>query len=136
MPASLIKLSITATSSQPTLTGGDVDTTVTPSSSQYVALASAGTLAGTTLTILATAFADDNGTLASAFPANTGYYNLYINGVLQQDGLSTVTTSQIEIQDGDEISTTSPIVVQFVASAADSTLTPPTVSTPIITVNT
>ncbi|MDF2658604.1 MAG: hypothetical protein K0Q94_1395 [Paenibacillus sp.] len=136
MPASLIKLSITATSSQPTLSGGDVDTTVTASSSQYVALASAGTLDDTTLTILATAFVDDTGTSVTAFPDNLGYYNLYINGVLQQNGLSTITTSQIEIADGDQISSTSPVVVQFVASAADSTLTPPTASAPIITVNT
>lgn len=136
MPASLIKMFITAVATQPTLTGGSVATTVDPTGTQYVALASTGTLAGGTLTILATAFTDDDGTAVTAFPDNVGYYNLYVNGVLQQAGLSTISTSQIAITDAADIAGSAPIVVQFVASTADSTLTNPTVSIPDITVNT
>lgn len=136
MPASLIKMYITATATAPTATGGSVSTTVSSTSQQVVALASAGTVTGTTLTILATAFVDGSGDPVTQFPTNSGFYSLYVNGVLQQEGLSTLTTSQISIEDGDQIATSSPIVIQFVASTGNSTYTDPTISAPTITVET
>jgi len=143
MPASLIKLYITAVSASPTLdvTGGAVNTTVTSTGTRYTALASAGTLDTETgvLTIPATAFSDDDGNLVeSTFPENVdGYFNLHINGVLQQSGLSSASNaSQIVINDASTIAGDTPIIIQFIASAATSALTNPTVAAPGITVNT
>jgi len=43
-----------------------------------------------------TAFLDDSGTAATAFPVVTnGYYNLYINGVLQEGDAYTVSATEV-----------------------------------------
>ncbi|WP_010530277.1 DUF4183 domain-containing protein [Lentibacillus jeotgali] len=49
---------------------------------------------GTTLTIDAASFFADDGTAVTALPeleANNSYYNVYVNGVLQMQGLTTYT---------------------------------------------
>ncbi|WP_249712639.1 DUF4183 domain-containing protein, partial [Bacillus cereus] len=44
----------------------------------------------------ATTFLDDGGTAATAFPVVTnGYYNLYINGVLQEGEAYTVSATEV-----------------------------------------
>jgi hypothetical protein len=46
--------------------------------------------------ILATAFLTDTGVAATAFPVVTnGYYNFYINGVLQEGGSYTITATEL-----------------------------------------
>lgn len=47
-------------------------------------------------TVAATTFLDDSGTAATAFPVvANGYYNLYINGVLQEGDAYTVSATEI-----------------------------------------
>ncbi|WCK55921.1 DUF4183 domain-containing protein [Aneurinibacillus sp. Ricciae_BoGa-3] len=81
-------------------------------SNKYFAPASAGTVAGGNLTILATAFVDDNGNAITAFP-NHAYYSLYINGLIQENGVATVTSSQIVISGGGALDPSDPIFVEL-----------------------
>jgi len=76
----------------------------------------AGTGAGATFAIAATAFTDDAGTAATAFPGIFNYYNLYINGLMQTADTSTVTTTTLTIPGGDALDDGTPILVQFVVS--------------------
>ncbi|MDW0118539.1 DUF4183 domain-containing protein [Sporosarcina thermotolerans] len=47
-------------------------------------------------TVLASAFLDDSGNAATAFPVVTnGYYNLYLNGVLQEGDSYTITATEL-----------------------------------------
>lgn len=47
-------------------------------------------------TVLATAFLDDSGVAATAFPTVVnGYYNLYLNGVLQEGGTYTISATEL-----------------------------------------
>lgn len=51
-------------------------------------------------TIPASSFLDDTGTAATAFPVVTnGYYNLYINGVLQEGASYTITSTELTFND-------------------------------------
>lgn len=75
-----------------------------------------GTGTGATFNILATTFTDDTGTTATAFPGSFAYYNLYINGLLQTDDVSSVTTTEITIPDGDTLDGATPVVVEFVVN--------------------
>lgn len=66
------------------------------------------------LTIPANAFVDDQGDPVSSITlitANNGYYNLFINGVLQQEGLYTVSETQVVIQDAADIKKDTPIIL-------------------------
>jgi ribose 5-phosphate isomerase len=74
----------------------------------------AGTGTGATFNILATAFTDDTGAAATAFPTSPAYYNLYINGIVQEGNTSTVTTTAITIPDGDTLDPATPVTVEFV----------------------
>ena len=48
-------------------------------------------------TVLVSEFLDDTGVAATAFPVVTnGYYNLFINGVLQEDGSFTVSATDLK----------------------------------------
>ncbi|GEB31845.1 MULTISPECIES: DUF4183 domain-containing protein [Brevibacillus] len=76
----------------------------------------AGTGTGATFAIAATAFSTDAGTAATAFPSTFAYYNLYINGVLQPGGTSTVTTSTLTIPDGDAENDGVSVLVEFVVN--------------------
>ncbi|PYI53480.1 DUF4183 domain-containing protein [Paenibacillus flagellatus] len=74
----------------------------------------AGTGTGATFAIAATAFTDDTGAAATAFPASYAYYNLYINAVLQTGDTSTVTTTAITIPGGDALDDATPLIVEFI----------------------
>jgi hypothetical protein len=67
-------------------------------------------------TILATAFLDDAGVAATAFPVVTnGYYNLYINGVLQEGDSYTITATELTFNDvTGTISAGTPVIVEAV----------------------
>ncbi|HEY2492786.1 MAG TPA: DUF4183 domain-containing protein [Paenibacillus sp.] len=65
----------------------------------------------------ATSFVDDNGTAAVSFPAVTnGYYNFYINGVLQEKGTYTVSTSALTINTASagDIAANTPFIIEAV----------------------
>ncbi|UUZ90336.1 DUF4183 domain-containing protein [Paenibacillus sp. P25] len=85
-------------------------------SRRYSSTAGAGTGTGATFAIAATAFTDDTGAAATAFPASYSYYNFYINGVLQTADTSTVTTTAITIPGGNVLDGGTPIIVEFVVT--------------------
>lgn len=75
-----------------------------------------GTGTGATFAIAAVEFTNDAGTAATAFPSNFAYYNLYINGVMQQGDASTVTTTAITIPGGDVLDPATPLTIVFVVT--------------------
>ncbi|CAG9613124.1 hypothetical protein BACCIP111899_02319 [Bacillus rhizoplanae] len=75
-----------------------------------------GTGTGATFNILATAFSDDTGAAATAFPASFAYYNLYLNAQLQLANTSTVTTTAITIPGGDVLDAGVPVMIEFVVN--------------------
>lgn len=81
---------------------------------RFASTLGAGTGAGATFAIAATAFTNDTGAAATAFPGSYAYYNLYINGVLQTADTSTVTTATITIPGGDVLDGGTPVIVEFV----------------------
>ncbi|MFC9706615.1 DUF4183 domain-containing protein [Paenibacillus sp. NPDC056933] len=91
---------------------------VTPfqNSVRFAATIGDGTGTGATFAIAATAFTNDAGAAATAFPSTFNYYNLYINGIMQTADTSTVTTTTITIPGGDALNAGIPVVVQFVVS--------------------
>ncbi|HBU84012.1 DUF4183 domain-containing protein [Paenibacillus sp. UMB7766-LJ446] len=91
---------------------------VTPfqNSVRFAATIGDGTGTGATFAIAATAFTNDAGASATAFPGTFNYYNLYINGIMQTADTSTVTTTTITIPGGDALNAGIPVVVQFVVS--------------------
>ncbi|MFD1956624.1 DUF4183 domain-containing protein [Paenibacillus thailandensis] len=76
----------------------------------------AGTGTGATFAIAATAFTDDNGTAATAFPGSFAFYSLYINAMIQSGDTSTVTTTTITIPDGNTLDPATPVTVEFVVN--------------------
>lgn len=79
---------------------------------KYYALASAGTVAGADLTIPATAFVDDNGNAITAFP-NHAYFSLFINGMIQQNGVGTLASDELTIVGGAVLDPGNPIFVEL-----------------------
>lgn len=91
---------------------------VTPyqNSRRFSSTIGAGTGTGATFAIAATAFTNDSGAAATAFPSSYSYYNLYINGIMQTADTSSVTTTAITIPGGDVLDAGTPIIVQFVVT--------------------
>ncbi|MGN7168891.1 DUF4183 domain-containing protein [Paenibacillus cellulositrophicus] len=91
---------------------------VTPyqNSVRFTSTIGAGTGTGATFTIAATAFTNDAGVAATAFPGTFNYYNLYLNGLMQTADVSSVTTTTLTIPGGDVLDPGTPVVVQFVVS--------------------
>ncbi|EJW14402.1 DUF4183 domain-containing protein [Paenibacillus alvei] len=85
-------------------------------SRKFAATTGAGTGTGATFAVAATAFTNDAGAAATAFPSLFAYYVLYINGVIQTADTSTVTTTTITIPGGDALDPATPIVVEFVVT--------------------
>ena len=83
---------------------------------KFSSIAENGIATGPGYTILATSFTTDTGIAAIAFPSSLAYYNLYINGQIQTVDTSTITTAAINIPDGDTLSPSTPIVVEFVVN--------------------
>jgi hypothetical protein len=136
MVASLIKLFVTATASAPIATGGTVETTVDPAVTRYNTTLTAGMI-GANTTILAADFLDDNGDAVTVLPAppTDGYYNVYVNGVLQQGGLSTLTSASLVLATNATTAGT-PVVLEvsdFSNTTSDITVEPD-ISAPIITI--
>ncbi len=133
----VIKPVFTAVASAPVATGGVITTTVSPVVSRYFALITVDMIGETVITIPATSFIDDADVAVTDLPALTTeqYYNVYINGVLQQSSMFTLTTTELVIAAID-ISVGVPVSLEVASFAGTtSTLTdPPTISAPIITI--
>jgi hypothetical protein len=132
----VIKSVYTATSTTPVSTGGVIDTSVTPAVTRYLATITAGMIT-TDTTIPAASFVDDADAPIVALPAlsTSDFINVYINGVLQQSALSTLTTADLVLNTTD-ITVGVPILLE-VSSFGDTTstiTTQPTISTPVITI--
>ncbi|MCD1261494.1 DUF4183 domain-containing protein [Paenibacillus athensensis] len=137
MPVSLIKPYITAVASAPVATGGTVETTVSPAVTRFVAVIDAGMIGATDTTIPAASFVDDDGNAITDLPAppTDGYYNVYVNGMLQEGGLSALTTAEltlatIAIPEG------APVVLEVAdfSNTTSAITVEPTISAPIITI--
>lgn len=122
MPASLIKLFL----------GLTVDTNVTPEVARWKSTFADGTYNTdeSRYEFVVGNFLDDQGNPPAAFPdISGGYYNLYINGVLQQEGLSALIdvagtdTFVINVAQFSPENEATPIVVEFAAFSASSTAT-------------
>ncbi|WP_129707853.1 DUF4183 domain-containing protein [Priestia megaterium] len=75
-----------------------------------------GTGTGATFAIAATAFTDDTGAAATAFPGSFAYYVLYINAQPQTADTSTITTTTITIPGGDVLDGGTPILIEIVVN--------------------
>lgn len=136
MVASLIKLFVTATASAPTATGTEVETTVDPAVTRFNAFLTSGMIT-TNTTIPAASFLDDNGEVITDLPAppTDGYYNVYVNGVLQEGGLSTLTTASLVLATTDAAVGTPVVLEVSDFSTTTSTVTiEPIITAPTITV--
>ncbi|QFF99350.1 DUF4183 domain-containing protein [Psychrobacillus glaciei] len=68
--------------------------------------------------ILATAFLNDSGVAVTTFPAVTnGYYNFYLNGVLQEGGSYTISETELTFNVAGTIAAGTPLVVEAVELA-------------------
>lgn len=106
-------------------------TNVVPNPEKFFYVTTAETAAGSTLTIDAASFFQDNGTAVTALPslaANNSYFNVYINGVLQMEGISTYTPGATGVGSlaiavpagGDPILQNTPVVLEVVNYAPTS----------------
>jgi len=135
----IIKPFVTATSSSPVASGGAVSTAVNPDVPRFIATITAGMIGFTDTTITATSFVDDNGTAVIVLPSppTHGYFNVYVNGILQEGGLSTLSTASLFLETT-EFSPGVPVVLEVAdfSNTTSTITTEPTISAPIITVTT
>lgn len=107
------------------------DTAINPEVDKYFYELREDERTGGTITIPATQFTDNNGDIMTGnlttAATDNGYYLLFINGVLQQSSLYTVSTdgSQVVITDADTVPVDAPItlIVNNFAPVSDSTTT-------------
>lgn len=122
MALQLMKLVVTASTT----------TNVVPQDQRFFYVTTAETAPGSTLTIDAASFFQDDGSAVTELPAlaaNNSYYNVYVNGVLQMGGLSTYTPGATTVGSltinvpagGDPILTDTPIVLEVVNYSPQST---------------
>ena len=84
-------------------------------SRKFVSTIGDGTGTGPTFTIPVANFLDDTGVAATAFPVPT-YYVVYLNGVIQTADVSTITTTTLNIPDGDTLDPATPVAVEIVVN--------------------
>lgn len=124
MALQLMKLLITA----------DTATDVVPTDTRFFNVTANETAAGSTLTIDAADFFADDGAAVTELPAlvtDNSYFNVYVNGVLQMNDLSTYTPGEtgtgslaIAVPDeGEAILAGSPVVLEILNYDATSTTT-------------
>lgn len=124
MALQLIKLFVSAATT----------TDAVPTDTRFFYITTAETAAGATLTIDAASFLQDDGSPATELPTlatNNSYYNVYVNGVLQMEGIATYTPGATGVGSlainvpagGDSIPANTPIVLEIVQFAPSSTTT-------------
>lgn len=133
----VIKPVITAVASAPVATGGAITTTVTPAVTRYFAAVTDAMIGADDTTMPAASFIDDSGAALTAFPAlaATDYINLYINGMLQQSSLFTLSTTDL-VLDATDVPVGVPVLIEIGSFAGTSSTitTQPTISAPTITI--
>jgi hypothetical protein len=124
MALQLMKLLVTASTT----------TDVVPTPEKFFHVTAAETAAGATLSIDTADFFDDAGAAATDLPVLTtdnSYFNVYVNGVLQMEGISTYTPGATTVGSldidvpagGDPILAGTPIVLEVINYAPTSTTT-------------
>jgi hypothetical protein len=124
MALQLMKLLVTASTT----------TDATPTGSRFFYTTTAPTAAGATLNIDAASFLKDDGTSVTSLPVlatNNNYFNVYVNGVLQMNGISTYTPGAtgvgslaIAVPEGESgVATSTTIILELVTYAPSSTTT-------------
>jgi hypothetical protein len=109
-------------------------TNAVPTDTRFFYVATSITAPGSTLTIDAADFFQDDGSAVTTLPTlatNNSYYNVYINGVLQMNGISTYTPGATGVGSlaiavpagGGPILIGTPIVLEIVQFAPSSTTT-------------
>ncbi|ASS75832.1 hypothetical protein CIG75_13105 [Tumebacillus algifaecis] len=83
-------------------------------SRKFFAKVSGGTLAGQDLVIPISSFSDQDGGIATLFPFNYEFTTLYVNGMMQQNGIFAVTHSAIIIAGGANLDQDDPVAVEFI----------------------
>ncbi|MGO4886878.1 DUF4183 domain-containing protein [Anaerobacillus sp. MEB173] len=122
MALQLMKLLVTASTT----------TSVDPTPEKFFHVTTGETAAGSTLSIDTADFFDDAGLVANDLPAlatNNSYFNVFINGVLQMEGISTYTPGATTVGSlaidvpagGDPILAGSPIVLEVINYSPTST---------------
>ncbi|GIP46488.1 hypothetical protein D3C76_203060 [compost metagenome] len=133
----VIKPVFTAVASIPVASGGVITTTVTPTVTRYFASLTPGMIGATDTTIPAASFVDDADAAITDLPTLTGsdYFNVYINGVIQQASLSTLSTASLVMSTVD-VSAGTPIQLEVgsFGGVASTITTQPTISAPTITI--
>ncbi|TYR80004.1 DUF4183 domain-containing protein [Priestia megaterium] len=116
------------------LASATTTTSINPISTSFFYVTGTQTDAGSTLTIDAASFFLDDGSAATSLPTletTNSYFNVYINGILQIEGLSTYTPGATGVGSlaidapagGDPILTGTPIVLEVVNFTPSSTTT-------------
>lgn len=133
----VVKPVFTATASVPVATGGAITTTVTPTVTRFFATITAAMIGATDTTIPAASFVDDADGAVTALPALTGsdFFNVYVNGVIQQQSLSTLSTASLVLATVD-ISAGVPVQLEVnsFGNVTSTLTTQPTISAPTITI--
>ncbi|EOS56831.1 MULTISPECIES: DUF4183 domain-containing protein [Paenibacillus] len=133
----VIKPVFTAVASAPVASGGEVTTVITPTVSRYFATLTADMIGATETTIPADSFVDDADAPITDLPelTTTDYLNVYINGVLQQASLSTLTTASL-VLDTVDLTPGIPVMIEVgsFSNVVSTITTPPTISAPTITI--
>jgi len=94
----------------------NIHVNVTGTSTRFFDVLAAPLTVADGTTILATAFLNDNGVAATTFPVvSNGYYNFYINGVLQEGGSYTISATELTFNTvTGTLSAGTPLVVEAV----------------------
>ncbi|EHS57251.1 DUF4183 domain-containing protein [Paenibacillus kribbensis] len=133
----IVKPVFTAVASAPVASGGAVTTTISPTSTRFFATITAGMIGATDTTIPAASFVDDANAPVVNLPtlAATDTSNYYVNGLVQQSSLFTLSTASLVIASTD-ISVGVPVVIEIsnFSGAASTISTQPTISAPTITI--
>ncbi|PEJ60501.1 MULTISPECIES: DUF4183 domain-containing protein [Bacillus cereus group] len=114
---------------------GSTTTTIDPADSRFFYVTTAPITGGSTLTIDAADFLDDTGASVTTLPTlvtDNSYFNVYVNGVLQMEGISTYTAGATGVGSlaiavpgtvTDTILAGTPIVLEIVQFTPNSTTT-------------
>ncbi|MGQ3479426.1 DUF4183 domain-containing protein [Paenibacillus sp. TY11] len=133
----IIKPVYLAVATAPVASGGTITTTITPAVTRFFATITAGMIGATETTVPAASFVDDADAPVAALPTLTATdsANYYINGVIQQSSLFTLSTASLVIASID-ITPGVPVVIEISDfSGATSTITTqPTISPPTVTI--
>ena len=94
----------------------NINVNVTGTSDRFFNVLSSSLAVSDGVTIAATAFLDDSGNPATAFPVvANGYYNFYINGVLQERDAYTISATELTFNEvTGTLGSGTPLVVEAV----------------------